>query len=132
MLFRFLQVDRSGLSKQLGRAGLSSDSQDSFVGVAGGHQGGQKLRDMLRPSSLHCDIDGGVAQVDAVIGAVVGSLDDVGAVVGQNSGQAVQGAGIIGEVNPQADQASVFHQSALDNAREQGDVDVAATDKDRD
>lgn len=54
-------VDRSGLGKQLGRAGLSSDSEDSFVRVAGGHQGCQKLRDMLRPSSFHCDIDGGVA-----------------------------------------------------------------------
>ena len=100
--------------------------------VTRGHQGGQQFRDVIGPSGFHRDVDGGVAQVDAVVGAVVSGLDDVGAMIGEDSGEAVQRAGIVGQVNAQANQASIFHQAALDDAREQGDVDIAAADEDGD
>ncbi len=50
------------------------------MGVTGGHQGCEKFRDVIGASSFHGDVDGGVAEIDAVVGAVVGSLDNVGAV----------------------------------------------------
>ena len=42
---------------------------------------------------------------------------------------AMQRSGIVGQMNAQAHQAPVFHQAALDDAREQSDVDVAAADQ---
>src|SRR5438270_9305041 len=92
--------------------------QNSFVGVARGNEGCQKFLDVRGASRLHGDIDGGVAEIDAVVGAVIGSLDDVSAVVGQNSGEAMQSAGIIGQMHAQADEATVFYQAAFDDARE--------------
>ena len=53
-----------------------------------------------------------------MIGAVVGGFDDVGAMVGKDSCEAVQSAGIIRQVNAQADEAPVFHKAAFDDARE--------------
>src|SRR5260370_42532040 len=35
-------------------------------------------------------------------------------------------------MDAQADEASIFHQAALDNAREQSDVDISTADEDRD
>ena len=86
---------------------------------------------MVGAARFHGDVDRGVAQIHSVIGAVVGGLDDVGAMLGQNSGEAMQGAGIIGQMDAQAHQASVFDQAALDDAGEQCHVDVAAADQHR-
>jgi hypothetical protein len=78
-------------------------------------------------ASLHGDIDGRVSQIYVVIGAVIRSLHDVGAVLGENASQPVQGSGVVGKVNAQADQPSIFDQAALDDARQQGHIDIPAT-----
>ena len=86
---------------------------------------------MGRAFGFHGDVDGGIAEIDAVIGAIIRGLDDVGAMVGEDSGQAMQRAGIVRKMNAQANQATVFDQAALYDPREQCDVDVAAADKNR-
>lgn len=86
------------------------------MGVTGGHQGCEEFRDVVGTAGFHGDIDGGIAEIDAVVGAIIGGFDDVGAMVGEDSGEAVQRAGIVGQMNPEADQASVFDQATLDDA----------------
>ena len=101
-----------------------SQSQNSFMGVTGRHQGGQKFGDVVGATCLHGDVDGSVAEIDAVIGAVVGGLDDVGAMVGEDSGEAMQCAGIVrAGGHAQADEASIFDQATFDDAREQRNVE---------
>lgn len=87
---------------------------------------------MIGAARFHGDVDSSVTEIDSVVGAIVGGLNDVGAMIGEDSGEAMQGAGIVWQVNAQADEASIFHQAALYNAREQRDVDIAAADQDRD
>ena len=105
--------------------------ENTFVRVAGGLKCREQFGNLIRAPGFHRDIDGGLSQIHPVVGAIVRGLHDVRAVVGENSGQAVQSARIVGKVDSQAHQASVFHQAALDDARQQGDVDVAAADQHR-
>ena len=60
------------------------------------HRAEERLRALFRAARLHGNVDHRVAQVYAVVGAVVGGLDDVGAVLCEDSGELVQGPGIIG------------------------------------
>ena len=53
-------------------------------------------------------------------------LQDVGALLGDHRGESCQRAGDVAQEDPQADEAAVFHEAALDDPREHGDVDVAA------
>ena len=87
---------------------------------------------MIGAARFHGDVDGGVAEIDSVVGAVICRFDDIGAMIGEDSGEAMQRTGIVGQMNAQTDETSVFHQAALDDAREQGDVDVSTADEDRD
>ena len=105
--------------------------ENSFVGIAGPTKGGQQFGNLLWSSSFHRDVNGRVAKVHAVIGAVVGSLDYVGAVLRQNSSQAVQRARIIRQVDAEADQAAILHQAAFHDSREQADVNIPAADQNR-
>src|SRR6202140_317822 len=107
-------------------------SENSFVGVTSGNQRRKKLRDVIGTSRLHGDVNCGIAKIDSVISAVIGGFNDVGAMIGQDTGEPVQGAGIVGQVNAQAHEASIFHQTAFDNAREKGDVNLPATDENSD
>src|ERR1700722_1763085 len=100
--------------------------QNSFVRVAGCHQRGDQLGDVVGTTRFHGDVDGCVSEVDVVVGAVVGSFDNVGAMLGENSSEPVQGSGIVGEMDAQTHQAAIFHQAAFDDAGEQGDINVAA------
>ena len=84
---------------------------------------------MVGTARFHRDIDGGVTEIYSMIGAVVRSFDDVGAVVGQNTGETVQRSGIVGQVDAETHEASIFDKAALDDAREQRDVDIAAADQ---
>ena len=68
---------------------------------------------MVGASGFHGDFDCGLAQVHAVVGAVVIGFDDVGAMLGQNRREPVERAGKISQVDAQADQASIFDQAAL-------------------
>src|ERR1700734_220129 len=81
---------------------------------------------MIRPPRFHGDLDRGLTQSHAVIGAVVVRLDDIGPMLSQYGGKPVERTGIIRQVDAQTHQASVFHKAALDDAREQSDVDVSA------
>ena len=47
------------------------------MGVAGSVERGHQFRDVLRAARLHSDVDGGIAQQHAVVGAVVIRFDDV-------------------------------------------------------
>ena len=71
--------------------------------------------DVLRAAGFEGDVDDSVAEADAVISAVVGGFDNVGALVGDDAGEVVQGAGAIGEVNANPDPAAVFDEAALDD-----------------
>ena len=93
-------------------------SQNSFVRIAGMDQGGKQLRDVVRASSLHGDVNGGVTQIDSMVGPVIRGFDDVGPVVGQNPGEPVQRPRIVRQVNAQTHEASILHQTAFDNARQ--------------
>ena len=99
---------------------------DARVDVAALVERGEELVDLFAATGLEGDVDGGVAEVDAVVGAVVERVDDVGAVVGDQLGQLGEGSGFVEQVDAQADQAAVLDETALDDAAEEGDVDVAA------
>src|SRR5208282_3255046 len=114
--FSFFQAPFS-CSSRISSSFIYFQLQNSFVGVACGYQGGQKVGDVVGTARLHGDVDGRVAKIHSVVGAVVGGFNDVGAMVGQNSREAVERAGIVGQVNAQANEASVFHQAAFDDAR---------------
>src|SRR6266478_2818364 len=113
-----LQPDRAGPS-----------SQDSFVQIAGRAESGEQFGDLFRSPGFHRDVDGRFSQIDSVVGTVIGRFHDVGAMVCKNSSQPMQGAGVVGKVDSQAHQAAVFYQTALDDAGEQGHVDVATADQ---
>ena len=53
--------------------------QYPFVGVAGFADGGDQIGEVRSAASLERDVDGGVAEADAVVGAVKLQLDDIGA-----------------------------------------------------
>src|ERR1035438_8790443 len=96
-------------------AGLAQDVADGGdVGCAAGFKG---------------YIDGGFAQADAVVGAIVEGFDDVGALAGQDLGEGVQSAGAVLEVDADAQQAAVLDQAALNDLGQQADVYVAAADQ---
>jgi hypothetical protein len=63
------------------------------VFVALGGEGGEQFGDVLAAARLHGDVDGGVAEIDAVVGPIVEGVDDVGAVAGDDAGKVLQGAG---------------------------------------
>ena len=71
---------------------------------------------MIRPAGFHGDFDRGLTQAHAVVSAVVVRLDDIGAMLRQNRCEAIKRAGIIGQVNAQAHQTSIFDEAALDDA----------------
>src|SRR5579863_2889627 len=83
---------------------------------------------MFGAAGFERDVDGGVAEADAVVGAVEEQFDDVGALAGDDRGEFGECAGAVRQVNADANQAAVFDQAALDDAAEQGDVDVATAD----
>ena len=93
-------------------------SENSFVGVTSGNQRCKKLRDVIGTSRLHSDVNRSIAKIDPVISAVIGGFNDVGAMIGEDTGEPVQRAGIVREMNAQADEAPIFHKAALNNARE--------------
>ena len=47
----------------------------------------------------------------------------------ENSCQPVQGSGIIGQMDAQAHQPSVFYQAALHDSREQAHIDISTADQ---
>ncbi len=98
--------------------------------VALGGEDGEELFDVLAAAGLHGDVDDGVAEVDTVVGAVVEGVDDVGAVVGDEAGEFGEGPGLVEEMDAEADESTVLDEAALDDAAEEGDVDVAAADED--
>ena len=100
--------------------------------VAGGGEGGEEFFDLLAAAGFHGHVDDGVAEIDAVVGAVVEGVDDVGAVRGDDRGEVGEGSGAIEEMDAEADEAAVLDEAALDDAAEEGDVDVAAADEDGD
>lgn len=51
-----------------------------------------------------------------MVSAVVIRLDDIGAMLRQNRCEAIERAGIIGKVNAQPHQTSIFDEAALDDA----------------
>jgi hypothetical protein len=104
--------------------------EDAAVFVAGFGHGGEELVDLLAAAGFHGDVDGGVAEVYAVVGAVVEGVDDVDAVGGDEGGEFGEGAGLVEEVDAEADEAAVLDEASLDDAAEEGDVDVAAADED--
>jgi hypothetical protein len=101
------------------------------VFVAGVGQGGEELGDVLAAARLHGDVDDGVAEVHAVVGAIVEGVDDVGAMARDDAGEVLQGAGLVEQVDAEEDETAILNEAALDDAAEQGDVDVAAADEDR-
>ena len=86
---------------------------------------------MIRTTSFHGDIDRRIAEIHAVVGAIVRGLHNVGAMFRQNSGEVVQGAGIIRQMHAEAHQASIFHQASLDDASQQRYVDITAAHQNR-
>src|SRR5271168_874151 len=80
---------------------------------------------MVGTARLHGNVDGGVSQIDVVVGAIIGSFNDVGTVLGEDAGDPVQSSGIIRQMDAQAHQASIFDQAAFDDARQQSYIDVA-------
>ena len=85
-----------------------------------------QIGDVIRPARLHGDVDHRVSEHCSVVRAIVRSLYDVCFLLGDDRGEAYQCSGMVGQMNAQADQAAVFYQSALDNSREQSNVDIAA------
>src|SRR5277367_1373921 len=83
---------------------------------------------MFGAARFQGDVDGGVAQADAVVSAVELQLDDVGALSGDDGRKFGESAGPIGQVDTDAHQAAVLYQAALDNPAEQGHVDIASAD----
>src|ERR1700761_1045136 len=100
------------------------------MSVTGVGQQGSNLFDVLVATGFEGDVDDCVSEADAVVGAVVSSLHDVGAGVCEDAGELVKRSGAIGEVDAEAGAASIFDESALDDAGEEADVDVASADYD--
>src|SRR5579872_7059809 len=103
--------------------------QNSFVNVTAGTKGGKKLDYMVRAAGFHGDIDRRIAEIHAVVRAVVRSFNDVGAVLRQNACESMKSTGIIRQMDAKAHQSPIFHQAALHDSREQADIDVSATDQ---
>ena len=62
-------------------------------------------------------IDDRLTKTDAVIGAVVHRLDDVGAFTGEDFAEVQQGAGTILQIDSDTEQAAILHKAALDDLR---------------
>lgn len=103
---------------------------DSLVTVGSFCQCRPNFFDVLIASCFERDIDDGVTEADAVVGAVVGGLHDIGAGVGEDSCELMQCAGPVGEMNAKAGAASVLDEATLDDTGEQTDVNVTSTDED--
>src|SRR5579864_2642246 len=97
--------------------------------VAAGAKSGQKFSDVIGAARLHGYVDCGIAEIDAVVGAIVGSLHDVGAMLRQNPRETMKRSGIIWQMNAEANQSSIFDETALHDAREQADVNISAADQ---
>src|ERR1700728_1799155 len=82
-------------------------------------------------AGFESEVDNRVAEADAVIGTVVRGLHNVRTQIGNNFGEVVECAGAVGEMDADAGAAAVFDKAALDDLREQRDVDVAAADENR-
>src|SRR6266511_317675 len=91
-----------------------------------------QVLDVVGAAGLERDVDRGLAQVDPREGAIVHHLLDVGAHPGDLAGELVERAGVVGDAHPHPHQAAVLDQAALDDARQDVDVDVAAADQDGD
>ena len=95
------------------------------MNVSGRAQCRYKLRDVIGSAGLHGHVDHGVTEVYAVVGTIVGCLDDIGLMARQDSCEPVQGARVVREMNADAYKPAVLHQAALDNARQQCHVNIS-------
>lgn len=64
--------------------------------------------------------------------AIVVDLFDAGASGGEDSSEAGEGAGAVGDLGADAAEAAVGGQASFDDARQQGDVDIAAGEQEDD
>ena len=103
---------------------------NSFEAEAGFAQGVADGGDVGGAAGFEGDVDDGFAEADAVVGAVVDGLDDVGALAGEDLGEVEERAGAVLQIDADAQQAAIFDEAALDDLGEQRDVDVAAADED--
>jgi len=68
--------------------------------ISASAESGKKLCDVVRAASFHGDIDRSVAEIDAVISAIVRGLDDIGAMLRQNSGEPMKGSACFRQMPP--------------------------------
>src|SRR5579871_2768964 len=85
--------------------------------------------DVRGATCLERDIDDGFAQADTVVGAVMHRLDNVGALASQNLREVEKRAGTIEQIDTNAQQAPILHETALDDLGEECDVDIAAANE---
>ena len=71
-------------------------------------EGGAEFGYLFPTAGLEGDVDDGVAEVDAVVGAVVERVYDIDAVLGDDAGEIGEGAGFVEEVDAEADEAAVL------------------------
>src|SRR5580698_1675097 len=105
-------------------------SVDALVAVTSRGELPGDFGNVIEAASFEGHIDDGVTEVDAVVGAIVRGLHDVGAGIGDDFRELMQRTGAIGEVDSQAGTAAVLDQAALDDFGKQADVDVASADED--
>ena len=83
--------------------GSTTDSQtesgDAVENVTRFRERLQQRCHVLGAARFHREVDRGVAEIYAEVGAIVGRGHDVGAMLGQDAGEAMQRAGIIGQMN---------------------------------
>jgi len=87
---------------------------------------------VLGAAGFHGDVDDRVAEIDAVVFAVVESFDDVDLFVGDYRGEALERAGMVRQMDAQANHAAVFDEAALDDAGEERDVDISSAHENAD
>src|SRR5262249_60304814 len=97
-----------------------------FYAVAGGFEAELQRGDLLRARGLERELD--LRLSDRRVRRerpVVKDVQDVGPFLRDEGGEPRQGARDVAQQHPQTDQPSVLDEAALDDAREQGDVEVA-------
>ena len=110
---------------------MSGRRKEFFVGqdgIAGGFDGDVQVVDMLVVARLKDDAQVARVDVGALAVAFVVDGDDVGAVAADDVAEAEERTRAVGHLDEHLRGASALEQTAVDDAAEDGHVDVAAAD----
>lgn len=80
---------------------------------------------MVAATGFKGHVDGGFSEANSEVLAVIESLDDIRVLARDGGSQTFQCTGAILKTYPDSDTASVTHEAAFDDPREEIDIDIA-------